>query len=536
MVREPYEEETERIRFNEFSNNAVNFAYTLEPIENLNRITNNLAAPKYKNIIINKGKFYYRYHQKDSNSIGMLITNIDMNRIMLDKTEDPILLRMGPGRRTMALAQRALFYDINQNKEIYKIIESFEKGKVKIKPRPNKRLPTVEAALGMKSPNSPPTKTTAIQELGYKKISTDKELSRRSIEKSGLFNMVGKYPRKILGLGAMPPVTGWRDVMVMAAIGHMLSFIPRSSIFANDIDLRINLAKDVMSTINSVVPDPEKNKKIKRNVGAALGAENYRNELKIAKRFNKEAGIKLFRIYTIGSDRRVIETAKSLRSEFGDEIELFVGQIADNNQALRLIKNDIKADGLIFGHGGGQQCTSAINNMALTTLEDIYNITQDPRFNGTSLLVEGGLGRAIGVALILGIDCGLGNQKFVRGTIETGDLFLLDKYGKICQPYPGTASPVTQLIEADSEELRKRRLDAAGRTFYTEGKPGFMFFEAKANSMAFWLSEYSRHAARTLADLGVNNISELRELLKKNSDFLRILTNESLYLSKPHWK
>ena len=43
---------------------------------------------------------------------------------------------------------------------------------------------------------------------------------------------------------------------------------------------------------------------------------------------------------------------------------------------------DIRADALIFGHGGGRQCTSAINGMAISTMEEVYEITLDKSVSG----------------------------------------------------------------------------------------------------------------------------------------------------------
>ncbi|OGM26441.1 hypothetical protein A2962_03010 [Candidatus Woesebacteria bacterium RIFCSPLOWO2_01_FULL_39_61] len=535
-LREPYEEEMKRIRFEEFSQRAIQFAYMLECLSTDQNRSQNLKVDKFTPIYKEENMFYKRYKLgKNSSSIGVILTNIDLNKL---KKEDklPTFWQMGPERIRLALAQRALYFDQNQNDKIYKIIDEIESKKIKIRQRSNRRSVTVDQALGIKNPDSPATKTPAISELGYKKMSSDRILSRREILENGLFNKVGKYPRKILGLGAMPPVTGWRDTLVMAGVGHMLSFIPRSSIFASDLKKRVRLASEARKVIYELPISSNRKSKIYRNIGAALGAENPKEEVKVAKAFFKEAGISSFRIYTIGSDRRVIDTALELRQTFGDKIEIFVGQIADKKQAVKLIDSDIKADGLIYGHGGGQQCTSAINGMAITTLEDISEVTLDKKFNQTSIIVEGGIGRSIGTALILGIDCCLGNQKFVRGTLETGNLFVEDKKGKICQPYPGTASPVTQIIESQNPYLRQRRADAAGRTYYSEGKPGLMYYEEKACSMAFWINEYLRHASRTLADMGVTNISELRNLLKtENYEFLRVLTKKTQYLSEAHW-
>lgn len=536
QLKEPFEDEMDRIRFNELSDEAKDFAFQLEPLVP-QKFNNGLLSNKSHSITEVKSKYYSWYKiAKDSPSLGLILTNIDLNRIKRNKNGKPVFWQMGKLRLSLAMAQRALYFDENQNKEIYKVIERYENSSVKIPPRGNLRSKTVEEALGKKTKNSQALYTPAISELGYKKISSNETLSRREIFKTGLFNMVGKYPRKILGLGAMPPVSGWRDTLIMSAVGHMVCFIPRSSMFANDIKKRIKLGVEAKKVVNSLKIKASWKYKVERNIGAALGAENPQEEVKIVKRLYKEAGIKLFRIYTIGSDARVIKTAQLLRQTFGDDIEIFVGQIADKTQAEKLISKDIKVDGLIYGHGGGQQCTSAINGMAITTLEDIYDVTLDKKFNKTTILVEGGLGRSIGTALILGVDAGLGNQKFVHGTIETGGLFVESLKGKVCQPYPGTASPVTQIIESQDRNLRVRRIDAAGRTHYSEGKPGLMFYEEKACSMAFWINEYLRHAARTFADLGVKNISQLRGLLKKDKkEYLRILSEQTQYLSEAHW-
>lgn len=535
LIKEPYNEEIKRIRFEDFSSAAIDYAYKIESIERLNKTGQKLNTDKHERPTKINNMFYSRYvAPKDSSSVGLLTTNIDMNRLAKDNG-NPRLVQMGPTRRRLALAQRALYFDDNQNKGIHKIITKYEKGKIKIPPRSNTRNRTIDAALGITKSSKVPTGTPALIEIGYKKISSEKILSRRVVLKNGLFNVVGKYTRKIIGLGAMPPVSGWRDTLVIAALGHMICFIPRSSIYVTNIDLRVRLARSVSEVIEGLkMPSLWKNRVI-RNIGAALGAGNPKAEVKIAKKLYKSSNIKNFRIYTIGSDRRVIDTAELLRQTFGNEIEIFVGQVADKAQAKKLISKNIKVDGLILGHGGGQQCTSAINGMAITTVEDVYELILDKSFNKTSIIVEGGLSKSIGTALIMGIDCGLGNQKLVRGVIETGDLFTIDKRGKICQPYPGTASPVTQIIESEDENHRMQKIDSAGRTYYSEGKPGFMYFEAKANSMAFWVNEYLRYAARTLTDLGVENISELRMLLKNNNiNFLRIMSDKAQYLSEPH--
>jgi XTP/dITP diphosphohydrolase len=533
MLPEPYSQEMERIRYSEITKRARKFAYNLESIEKVNKPSYYFIANKYIPLIREENSFYRRYSTNhDSPSLGIILTNIDLERVRGETLDEPKLWQLGPKRRTLALAQRAHFFDQNQNRVVQNILKMFENGKITVPARSNRPIRAVEKALGFTTKHKIATHTPALTELGYKKISSPKRISRRKILESGLFNKIGKYPRKIIGLGSMPPTTGWRDTLVTAAVGHLVCFIPRNSIFAGNIKRRVELAKSVKTTIDNL-PIPEGWKsRAKRNIGASVGLDDPKEELKIVRELYRSAGIKLFRIYTIGADLRVIEAASLLRKEFGNEIEIFVGQIADKKQAEKLIDSKICVDGLIFGHGGGQQCTSAINGMAITTLEDLYEIILDKDFNATSLIVEGGIDRSIGTALLLGVDCCLGNQKMVRGTIETGGFFVESINGKIGQPYPGSASPVTQIIESEYEHIRSRRTDPSGRTYNAEGKPGFMNYEKKANSMSFWINEHLSYAARTLADLGVESVAELRTLLEKDPrQFLRAMSEKTQYLS-----
>ena len=58
----------------------------------------------------------------------------------------------------------------------------------------------------------------------------------------------------------------------------------------------------------------------RRNIGVAIGTNDPKEELKKALKLNKEAGINLFRIYTINGDPRCIEVAQLLRKELGNEV------------------------------------------------------------------------------------------------------------------------------------------------------------------------------------------------------------------------
>lgn len=536
---EPYAQELERPQYNILAKNptALKFAYALECLGNKNKPNALFEAPYYEPVRKeNVGTYYTRYSSSNNSaSLGIIITDIDRAHIKLYKNAEPVLWQMGPERRKLALAQRAAYFIKNTEEDLIDIIDKIEKGQITIPQRSNRRHRAIDEVLGIhydheRKTYSQPTRTAALKEIGYRKQSSPKLLSRVRISESGLFNKIGKYPRRLIGLGSMPPVSGSRDVIVTAAVGHMVSFVTRNSIFASNVDRQIELIQSARKAIHSLKLSSKLEKKIQRNIGVSVGITNPKDELRQLQRLYTEAGIRLFRIYTIGSDPRMVETAYQIRKTFGDEVEIFAGTVADIKQAEQLIDNNIKVDALVYGHGGGRQCISAINGMAITTLEELYEITLNKKFNNTSLIVEGGVGRSIGSAMPL-VDAVLYNQQLIHATIEAGDLFIERRDG-ICQPYHGEASPPTQLVEAANPRLRGRRLSLSGRTNTPEGRPGYMLYEEKSNSMSFWISEFLGYAARMMADMGVENFAEFRELLQdKNREFLRVVSSEASYIA-----
>jgi hypothetical protein len=326
----------------------------------------------------------------------------------------------------------------------------------------------------------------------------------------------------------MPAVSGWRDVLVTAAVGHHAIFTHRNSILAGHIEKQAQLIREAKDVLRNLFPDDTDYARTQRNIGAAIGCSNIEVELANARVLYEQADVRLFRIYTINSDPRVIEMAEAIRQEWGDEVELFVGQISDLPQAHKLIDKNIRVDGLFFGHGGGRQCTSATNGMAVTTLEEVYQIVQDPAFNDMTVAVEGGVGTSLGHLFLLGVDLISYNQQLAHCVIEQGDIYFEHKNGKICMPYHGSASAPTMIIESANPQLAQQRLRAGGRTRNVEGKAGYRFFEEKANSMVFYIDSFKHYAARTLADLGVHTMADLREYLQTESeDLIRIVSSQA---------
>lgn len=531
QIPEPYEQELSRVNLEALQDeDAMRFAYALECLENDNTPNSNFTAEAYPSIQIvsDDPRYYLRFvSNADTPSIGLILTDVDRSNLKMHRNGTPYLWQFGPERRFLALAQRADFYLENQAPEVIEVLDALESGEMTIPSRNNFRSTTVESVLGINQ-NNYVTSTYSFKDLGYRKRSSPKYVSRTLSATTGLYNMIGKYPRSVLSIGSMPAISGWRDVLVTAAIGHHAIFTHRNSIYAGYIEKQASVIRAAKETLANIGLSEKAYQRAARNIGAAIGCSNVKDELASATYLYEEAGVRLFRIYTINSDPRVIEVAEAIRQKFGDKIELFVGQITDKQQAIELIAPNVRADGLFFGHGGGRQCTSATNGMAVTTLEEIYNITTDPRFNETTIAVEGGVGSQIGHLFLMGVDLVSYNQQLAKCVIEQGDIYFQHQNGKICMPYHGSASAPTMIIESANSELAMKRLRNDGRTRNVEGKAGYRYFAEKANSMAFYVHMFKHHAARTLADLGMVNFAELREFMQHNSeDLLRVVSSQA---------
>lgn len=529
MIPEPYRHEVERVDYEALrGQRALNFAYALESLEDNNPPSEDFQAPNYQPIACEENIYYTRYLPKaDSKSIGLILTDVDRGNLHMNKNGTPVIWQFGPERRTLCLAQRADFFRSSQSSGTLAALEDIENGHIRIPQRSSKRSQTVEIVLGM---NKNPFSASAYswKDLGYRKRSSDNYVSRTHSAEYGLFNRIGRYPRSIIGFGSMPAISGWRDALVTAAIGHHPIFTHRSSIFAGYADRQAAVIQSAKETLKRLGLSPANYERAARNIGAAVGCSRVADEVAAARCLYEKADVRLFRIYTINSDPRVIETAAALRAEFGGEIELFVGQVSDKAQCLKLIDPAIGVDGLFFGPGGGRQRASAANGMAVTTLEEVYSITTDERFNQVTVAVEGGIGSSMGHLLLMGVDLISYNQQLARCVIEQGDIHFEHKSGRVCMPYHGSASAPTMIIESANPQLAWQRLRPSGRARNVEGEAGYRFFEGKANSMVFYLNTFKHYAARTLADVGVGDMAELRQFAGgSEEELIRIVSSQA---------
>jgi hypothetical protein len=250
---EPYDQELRRVNVaNLQDRKAMKFAFSLECIETKNKPNGEFVATNYSPIYTTSNSYFTRFlHQEDTSSLGLILTDVDRKRLKFYQNGDPVLWQMGPERRHLALVQRAEYFKTSQSKEVHKLLDDLEKSKDAFPSRTNHRSAAVEELLGIEA-SKITTKAASLQELGYKKLDSNKYTSRTSSAKSGLFNIVGKHPRSIYGVGSLPAVSGWRDVIVTSAIGHILTFVHRNSMNAVDAENQIKLIQSAQKVIKNL--------------------------------------------------------------------------------------------------------------------------------------------------------------------------------------------------------------------------------------------------------------------------------------------
>jgi hypothetical protein len=158
-----------------------------------------------------------------------------------------------------------------------------------------------------------------------------------------------------------------------------------------------------------------------------------------------KAGARVFRVYSPEPGLGPLDTVKAMRQQYGDKIEIFVGQVVDVKQAQQL--EAAGADGLYIGIGGGGRCITGVRSgsvidwsILLWKLRGAISIP---------VIVEGGASDHIATTLSLGAS-GIGVSRIVAGgTIESpgGMLYCIDEQGKYFKPYGGEASARTKYLD-----------------------------------------------------------------------------------------
>lgn len=540
---------------------ALRFAYDLTCFKDTTP-RSDLSAPPRAPYFMNtyQGGEFKRYAtqaQNEAGDLGFITTPIDTvddlilgnSRLETNGDGEPTFYQMGDGATKQAIAQRAGEFALHHSDEMYQYLRDLQSGVILQIERSNKPSPVIDELLRIRRGKPDPEETefsdeeikiigaAATREAGYARefSSSEQNMSRTQSGNKGLLLMSTGIPSSLFALGGMPPVTGWSDVLITAALSYMRSWIPRNSIYAENPNLQLRLFTNARDRIQALELPEDIEKIVIGQIGISVGSEDPKGIGMLARRF-QNAGCSAIRIYTTNPDKRTIETAEEIRQATSRDMVICMAPIVDVEQARRLIHPNIKTNILLAGHGGGENCTSLSGGGTANSLELLYKMYLDPVFNKTAIGLEGGTGDTFGAFLGM-IDVLSLNRRAIAGSIETGGLYAQHVDGTKVQPYHGSASPPTQHIEAAmSQVIADKRLDDSGKLRQVEGKPNYT---RKPNSVQSMIDnmKYARMlAGRALADQNSRTIYGLRRNIESNNGFVnhRIVTGEAAFVAADH--
>lgn len=458
-------------------------------------------------------------------------------RLDLDEDGKPIFWKMEDRAIQKAIAARIQEFYWHHNEKMYSHIRQLQKEGINTH-RTNRRIPIFEELLGMQSQESltedsetekqTSTRACTSSELGYVRISSDEKMSRKESASKLFLNACG-VPSSIFSLGCMPPTSGFVDMITTAAMSYVSSHIPRNSIYAEGPEIQIKLFEKAKDKIKRVNLPEDIEEIVLKQIGIAIGCNNPDKVIKEVEQMY-DAGCRSFRIETTSTDPRAFEIARAIRAMYGDEIILTIFAV-DYKQAKKFIAPDIQTNRILVGHGQGENCTSLGAGGAPNALEVLYQMYLDPDFNDTAIGLEGGTGQRIGG--LLGI-VDIISKSRLNGTIEKGRLFV-QKKGDPHEPYHGSASAITQLIECEvNPVIAKQRRSLAGRLRSVEGLHNYVEKRRNIDSLVELLHDLRSAAGLALADQGAKSLCELREIIGLNGFNLQIIPQAALAIAEEH--
>lgn len=275
-------------------------------------------------------------------------------------------------------------------------------------------------------------------------------ISRTERFAQGPFVKLGRQARTLFVGSAMPDIYGSVAAISTMAKCHCLVGLPRNGPFS-DIKRQADLVAQVWTSLEQSKVLLGRSKKQRERL-IDLWKHNVMGVLEVEpdaaiKRMQVlyKAGVRTFRVYSPEPGKGALQVVKRIRKVYGDEPEIFVGQVVDVLQAKQL--EEAGADGLYIGIGGGGRCITGVRSgsvidwaLLLWQLRGEINIP---------VVVEGGASDHIATTLALGAS-GIGVSRVVGGgTIESpgGMLYCIDQNGKYFKPYGGEASARTKYLD-----------------------------------------------------------------------------------------
>lgn len=544
QLQEPSEFQLARIQKAELVRNkkALNFAFSLESLEQAKVKPNkNFAVERYAPFsqitYYNGAVREYKINPKSASMGLVLLTEVDLKtvpsghgkkrpiRLQTSVSGDPTLFQMGPDALQVVLASRSAEYIDMHSIEMYRHIRNILSGKIPHIERSNTRSVVLEDILEMvvRTEKDGSIKilheagiAIATKELGYKRLSSGKMLSRKQAAKGVLMLGPDRIVSSLYAYGGMPPTTGSVDSIVTASMSYMRSWIPRNGVFAGNFARQLGLFKEAKKKIESFALPEDIERQVVAQIGFAVGCDNPLEIARQAAAF-KRAGGHAVRIYTTNPDIRIVETAVAIRKAVGPDFLICVGPVTDYAQAVRL-KKEAGVQMFLVGHGGGENCTSLTAGGAANSIELLYLLYLDPLFNSCLIGLEGGTGTTIGALLPL-LDVISLNKRGIGGYESTQGLYAIKARHGIEEPvipYHGSASAATQLIESYMDDgILKRRLGLDGIVRAVEGKVNYVVLNDAVRSNVNAIRENRAIAGLALADQQSMSLYELRGRVKQ---------------------
>ncbi len=369
-----------------------------------------------------------------------------------------------------------------------------------------------------------------IEDLGIEVVgSQGSRISRTDRFLQGPFVKLGKQARSILVGSAMPDIYASVYALSTMAQCHCLTGVPRNGPLAN-ITRQQDIIKQVWTALSEseVLLDRSPSdrayllKKWKSNIMGVVEADPVKALKRVKALY--EVGVRTFRIYSPEPGINALMTLKKMRKIYGDELEIYVGQVVDVVQARQL--EGAGADGLYIGIGGGGRCITGVRSgsvidwpMLLWNLRGEIDIP---------VIVEGGASDHVATTLALGAS-GIGVSRIAGGgTIESpgGMLYCIDEQGRYFKPYGGEASSRTKYLD-------KKMLPFSIPSF-VEGETRKSYMDHLpygAPTMPFHLYSLTEDIILSLVFRGTPTLSEFQNL---DPSPLRRNTESGGRLQNPH--
>jgi hypothetical protein len=325
----------------------------------------------------------------------------------------------------------------------------------------------------------------------------------------GPFVFVGKQARMPFIGSEMPDIFGSAIALATMAACHCLAALPRNGVF-HDIKRQAALAQETFQYLEylaEVVLDGRSDKDEilemwKHNILGTL-EPTYDKAMRRAEALYYK-GVRTLRTYTPEPGKTVVDTTIGTRKAFGNEIELFAGQIVSVYQAKQL---EEYVDAGYLGIAGGGRCTTGLKSGSEVGWPMLsYDLSGN---YGKPLFAQGGASDHIAEAFLSGVS-GIGVSRAVGGgTIESpgGFLYCVDSQGRLFKIYGGEASKREKFLDG--------KLMPFGIVSFAEGettKAFLNYYEDIYPTLAHNLYARNEEAIMALVFRGANSIEEMQAI------------------------